>query len=137
MRETGWVGTYRAEPSEAWRFTFDRRESEDLLLGHRQCMGSPSMVEGRLDEFLLGLARHVGAAVAVNHPSHGSHYGADRRSAANFVCVSRYSWIDLMAPDPSPTEDATLLVERERTSPTAKTPGTEVSKALGERGRSQ
>jgi hypothetical protein len=38
----------------------------------------------------------------------------------------RYAWIAATTTDPSPTLDATRLTEPERTSPTAKIPGTEV-----------
>src|SRR4029079_3725850 len=40
---------------------------------------------------------------------------------------ARYSWTDRTALDPSPTAAATRFIEPERTSPTANTPGPDVS----------
>jgi hypothetical protein len=55
--------------------------------------------------------------------------------AALPVSSARYWWISLTAVAPSPTEDATRLMEPDRTSPTAKTPGTLVSRRNGGRSR--
>jgi hypothetical protein len=48
------------------------------------------VVESLLHEFVLSVGRNISTAVTVDHPGHGHNYGAgDRRSAANFACVSR------------------------------------------------
>jgi hypothetical protein len=49
----------------------------------------------------------------------------------------RYSWMDWIAMLPAPTAEATRLIERWRTSPTAKTPGILVSNGNGARASSQ
>src|SRR5262249_26462212 len=46
-------------------------------------------------------------------------------------------WTNEMAIDPSPTADATRLMLPQRTSPTANTPGSEVSRRCGERSSGQ
>ena len=42
--------------------------------------------------------------------------------------MSRYWWIAETTTDPSPTPDATRLIDPDRTSPTAKMPGFDASK---------
>src|SRR5512134_781803 len=49
----------------------------------------------------------------------------------------RYSWMKGIATAPSPTAEPTRLVEPERTSPAAKTPGMLVSNRVGGRSRGQ
>ena len=46
-------------------------------------------------------------------------------------CIARKSCTERTALDPSPTAEATLFIEPARTSPTANTPGTEVSNGSG------
>src|SRR6267154_5160115 len=48
-------------------------------------------------------------------------------------CECNAEWTDATALAPSPTADATRFIEPFRTSPTANTPGTEVSKGNGRR----
>src|SRR5882724_1827235 len=53
------------------------------------------------------------------------------RWSANYSASAR--WTNETAIDPSPTADATRLTLPHRTSPTANTPGSEVSRRYGER----
>src|SRR5204863_8734135 len=46
---------------------------------------------------------------------------------------ARYSWMSDTAIEPSPTAEATRLMERARTSPATNTPGTLVSSVRGSR----
>ena len=51
----------------------------------------------------------------------------ERRCGVRSHTRSRYWWINSMAIEPSPTAEATRLIEPWRTSPAAKMPGTFVS----------
>ena len=54
----------------------------------------------------------------------------------DYPASARYWWISLTAMAPSPTAEATRLIEPARASPAAKTPGTLVSRRSGSRERS-
>src|SRR4051794_23875139 len=64
------------------------------------------------------------------HPGHGRPARADK-------VASKYSCTSWMATAPSPTAEATLFVDRCRTSPTANTPGRLVSRGSGGRSVAQ
>jgi hypothetical protein len=63
-------------------------------------------------------------------------YAVRRDELALGECCRRYWWTAVTTTEPSPTADATLFTEPARTSPTANTPGTLVSKPNGSRGGS-
>src|SRR6185437_9624767 len=66
------------------------------------------------------------AAEASREPAHGDLLVLS-------VWVERYSLTWRTALEPSPTADATRFIDPARTSPTAKTPGTDVSNGSGSR----
>ena len=75
---------------------------------------------GPLRELLVGeLVEEVDRAQLVE---------GDRRRGRVAHASTRYSWISETAIEPSPTAEATRLIERARTSPATKTPGIVVSR---------
>jgi len=64
----------------------------------------------------------------------GGYLASCRRSAKSFASsAARYPCTSRTAVAPSPTAEATRLIERKRLSPAAKTPGLEVSSGRGAR----
>jgi hypothetical protein len=85
---------------------------EDRAVGHAQlARGGDPLVELRIVEVVEQVDR---AQVGARDPG-GRH------------ASTRYSWMSETAIEPSPTALATRLIERARTSPATKTPGTVVS----------
>ena len=94
-------------------------EHVDALLGQQLAGLEVLALRDRRPLGQLGVVEVVeevdGAQVGDGDPGRGAHAWA------------RYSWMSETAIDPSPTALATRLIERARTSPATKTPGTLVS----------
>src|SRR5215212_943744 len=81
---------------------------------------------------------HRNAGPSEHHPVHKDLRRPAKTGPHDSVQVLawfRYLWTICMAMEPSPTAEATRLTDPHLTSPAANTPGTLVSRSIGERSR--